>query len=78
MLFQLALIATLLAGHPPRLPQKPWHLMVAIEETSGTTWLTSDYGSREECEEDMNLLALTPPVRGRIVDAYCEREPFTV
>lgn len=78
MLFTLALIASIVAGHPPRLPQKPWNLMVAVREEANTIWLTADYATEGECLEDLAMLVFTPTTRGRVVAMYCERAPFEV
>lgn len=73
MLYAIALLVTALSGESPRLP-KPWTLMVGIEQTGLITWVSVDYATPEECVEGMTLIALATPVRGRVVDMYCERK----
>jgi hypothetical protein len=51
--------------------------MVAVERDARVTWLDASYGTRDECEEDLLLIVLTPTDNARIVAAYCEREPHT-
>lgn len=74
----LFLLAAILSGDPPRLPQKPWHLTAVIEAETRITILSHSYASEEECQETALLIAFSEPVEGRLVSLSCDRDPFTI
>lgn len=77
MMCVLLLLAVLTSGNPPS--PCTWTLTVVVERDSHPHFLTERYASRDECVEDMILVALTPTVEGvRFVGARCERDPFIV
>lgn len=73
MFYPLALLAALVSE-----PSPSWRLQVAIEDEADIIWLSAEYATEEECQEDLLVFTLVPPTRGRVVGIYCERDPFEV